>query len=289
MRDFDGALMARRLQSLRRLIFNHVPPVLTDLLGRFNKIIYRGTDYRCPICLSNLKSFLPLPREFRITLEIGGQTFTASDFETLNVENYLCPVCRCSDRDRLFALFLKRISENFQTNRKLIHFAPERALSSFLKRNFKYSYKTADLHRKDVDDRVDISKMDHYESDSVDCFICSHILEHVQAETMALKELYRILKPSGWGILIVPVLPDLAETYEDPSKKTEEERLRHFGQKDHQRVYGKNHYLIKLRSAGFHVSPLGADFFGEDLLKRHGISVRSCLYVVHKTTELMIA
>ena len=277
------------MQKMKQIIFDHVPPVLTDLLGQVNKVLYRGSKYQCPLCLSDLRSFLPLPREFRVTLELQGRRFTASDFETLNIEHYLCPVCRCADRDRLSALFLIRVPRELQKNKTLLHFAPERALSSFLRRNFGYSYRTADLLRKDVDDRVDISRLDTYAASSTDCFICSHVLEHVEDDTRAVRELYRILKPTGWGIILAPIIPDLVRTHEDPSKTTESERLHHFGQKDHLRVYGKTDFINLLKSAGFKVSQLSAEFFGGDTLERHGISKRSCLYVVHKTPELAIA
>ena len=277
------------MKKVRQLIFDHVPPVLTDILGQVNKVLYRGAVYQCPLCLSKLRSFLPLPHEFKITLEIQGRRFTFADFETLNADNYLCPVCRCADRDRLSALFLKRVPHELQKNKTLLHFAPERALSSFLRKTFSFSYRTADLFRKDVDDRVDISRMNTYAASSVDCFICSHVLEHVQDDTRAVRELYRILKPTGWGIVLAPIIRDLARTHEDPSITTESERLRHFGQKDHLRVYGKTDFIDLLKSAGFTVSQLGAEFFGGDTLKRHGISTQSFLYVVHKTPELPIA
>jgi predicted SAM-dependent methyltransferase len=276
------------MRTLRQLVFDHVPPVFADILGQVNKVLYRGAEYQCPLCLSSLKSFLTLSREFKITMEIRGRLFTTSDFETLNVDNYLCPVCRCADRDRLSALFLKRIPQDLQAKKTLLHFAPERALSSFIRRNFRYSYRTADLFRKDVDDRVDIARMNNYEAASIDCFICSHVLEHVLDDTMAIQELYRVLKPAGWGIILAPIIPELVGTYEDASKTTETERLQHFGQKDHLRVYGKTDFVNRLKSSGFQVSQLGAEFFGGDLLERHGISKRSCLYVVHKTPILII-
>jgi predicted SAM-dependent methyltransferase len=277
------------MQKVKQLIFDHVPQVLTDILGLVNKVLYRGSAYQCPLCLSSLRSFLPLPREFRMTLEISGHRFTASHFETLNVDNYLCPVCRCADRDRLSALFLKKIPLERQANKTLLHFAPERALSSFIRRNFQYSYRTADLYRKDVSDRVDIARMDNYATASIDCFICSHVLEHVPDDTMAIQELYRVSKSTGWGIILAPIIPELARTYEDPSKTTESDRLQHFGQKDHLRVYGKSDFIDLLKRTGFTVSQLGAEFFGVDLLERHGIAKGSCLYVVHKTPALVIA
>lgn len=276
------------MRSFRQLAFYHSPQILFDLLGRYNRLRYGGKTYYCPVCSSNLKSFLPLPHEFSVILEIGGLKYDASNFETLNAEQYLCPVCRCSDRDRLCALFLKRIPDASRKNKKLLHFAPERALLLYLKKSGMYDYRTADLYRENVDDNVDITRMDRYEKDSFDCFICSHVLEHVQEDTRALGELFRILNPSGWGILMVPLIPALAATYEDLSVTTSAERLKHFGQEDHLRVYGKAAFIVTLKRAGFNVSQLGVDFFGADILRRHGIAPKSCLYIVHKTKELMI-
>ncbi len=253
-----------------------------DFLGRINKVLYRGTDYECPLCASSLRSFLPLPGQFRIALKIRGRSFTALDFETLNVDNYLCPVCRCSDRDRLVALYLHRLTKGRPAREKLLHFAPERSLSRYLRRIGLYEYRTADLRMKDVDDRVDITRMTSYNDNSLDCFICSHILEHVPDDAQAMRELFRILKPGGWGIVMTPILAGLDGSYEDISKAAPEERLEHFGQKDHVRVYAKGDFIRRLENAGFGVTQVGADFLGADTMRRSGVGEKSCLYVLTK-------
>jgi hypothetical protein len=270
------------MQKVKQFVFDHVPSFFTDILGRVNKVLYRGSTYQCPLCMSNLKSFLPLPREFRITLEIEGRRFTASDFETLNVDNYLCPVCRCSDRDRLIALYLKRLTNEHATRKRLLHFAPERSLSGYLRNIAFYDYRTVDLHMKNVDEKVDITRMVTYHDNSLDCFICSHILEHVPDDAQALRELFRILKPGGWGIVMAPILLGLDRSYEDLSKTTPQERLEHFGQEDHVRVYAKGDFIRRPENAGFSVAQLGVDFFGADSMRRSGINERSCLYVLGK-------
>jgi len=270
------------MKSLRQLLYEYTPQIIRDLIGQFNKIIYKGEIYRCPICLSDLRLFYPLPDYFRINLEINGRIYTAYDFETMNVENYMCPVCRGSDRERLYALYLKMRYEDLKDNKTLVHFAPEKSLSKYLKQKIKRNYRTADLLMKDVDDRLDITNMNIYETDSVNCFICSHVLEHVRDDKKALQELFRILKPPGWGILMVPLIPELDETYEDFSKTTEEERLRHFGQEDHVRVYAKKDFIKKMENAGFIIHQIGRDYFGKDVFNRCGISEKSFLYIVEK-------
>ncbi|MBF0344533.1 MAG: DegT/DnrJ/EryC1/StrS family aminotransferase [Nitrospirae bacterium] len=97
-----------------------------------------------------------------------------------------------------------------------------------------------------------------------------------------MRELYRVLKKGGWGIVQSPVLLDLVDTFEDPSITTDEGRRRHFGQPDHVRVYAKADYIGRLSEAGFSVKCIGVDHLGEDVFKRAAITTKSVLYVVEK-------
>ena len=99
--------------------------------------------------------------------------------------------------------------------------------------------------------KVDITDIP-YEEHFFDVILCSHVLEHVQDDRKAMRELYRVLKPGGWALLQVPLQTGREKTYEDPSIVTPEERLKHFGQKDHVRIYGAD-YKDRLASAGFTV------------------------------------
>jgi SAM-dependent methyltransferase len=80
-------------------------------------------------------------------------------------------------------------------------------------------------------------------------------MEHVEDDLQAMRELYRILKKGGWGVLLSPVDLERATTYEDDSITDPEERTRIFGQYDHRRLYG-NDFADRLREAGFEVEDL---------------------------------
>ena len=67
-----------------------------------------------------------------------------------------------------------------------------------------------------------------------------------------MKELYRVLKPGGWGIFQIPQDLNRADTFEDDSITDKQERTKIFGQYDHVRIYGLD-YFDKLRSIGFKV------------------------------------
>jgi SAM-dependent methyltransferase len=249
-------------------------------VGFANKVLFRGSEHECPVCGSRLRAFLPLPRVFRTELEVAGRKYTFRDYETLAVDEYLCPVCRSADRDRLAALHLRNVFAQGLRGGALLHFAPERGLARFLRRSATQTYRTADLYMPGVDDRVDITMMARYADASIDCFICSHVLEHVFADTQAMRELFRILRPGGWGIVMSPVLRGLERTIEDPSVTDPAERVRRFGQDDHVRVYSKGDFVRRLEGAGFRVEQLGVDAFGQAAFRRAGIDAGSCLYVV---------
>ena len=84
----------------------------------------------------------------------------------------------------------------------------------------------------------------------MDVIICNHLLEHVEDDSRAMSELYRIMRPGGWGIMLVPEDRSRATTFEDDSITDREERTRLFGQYDHRRLYGRD-YDQRLERAGF--------------------------------------
>jgi predicted SAM-dependent methyltransferase len=90
------------------------------------------------------------------------------------------------------------------------------------------------------------------ESRSVDVVIANHLFEHVKDDRLAMRELYRIMRPGGWGIMVVPEDRGRATTFEDDTITVPAERTRIFGQYDHLRVYGRD-YDDRLREAGFEV------------------------------------
>jgi SAM-dependent methyltransferase len=245
--------------------------------------------FYCPVCDHRVNRFEPLAQHFLAEVEKYGFPYTVDEAETCNAAYYACPLCGAADRERLYALYLRDYFRQAQTARplRLVDFAPSAPLSQFIRRALAetarpFSYRTADLLRADVDDRVDITAMDCYEASAFDFFICSHVLEHVPDDGRALAELYRILRPGGRGILVVPIVLTVTEIDEDPSVTDPAERWRRFGQDDHVRLYSKQGFLARVEAAGFVVHQLGREHFGAETFRKHGISEQSVLYVVEK-------
>jgi len=194
---------------------------------------FRGNKFFCNVCTARLKAWV-----------YAGP---------VSHRNYVCPVCHSYGRHRMMVLVLDReFSEyNFLAGKKLLHFAPELGLSSWIRSRYpKILYKTADLSPLGgVDLRLNLEEIS-LPSQSVDFVILSHVLEHVDNDRKALQELNRILHPGGKLFIQVP----LSGSFNTIEGKVDspEERLLRYGKTDHVRLYGSD-LSKRLLDAGFNV------------------------------------
>ncbi|MEM6879542.1 MAG: methyltransferase domain-containing protein, partial [Bacteroidota bacterium] len=86
---------------------------------------------------------------------------------------------------------------------------------------------------------------------SFDLIICYHVLEHIQDDQKAISELYRLLKPNGCALIQTPFLREYGKALELPNVTTAAQRLQHYGQEDHVRIYTVEALNKRLLSAGF--------------------------------------
>jgi SAM-dependent methyltransferase len=244
---------------------------------------YVGREYQCPICGIGLRAFRPMRKSYWGDIKKFEWIYHPSRMETFNAAAAYCPGCNASDRERLTALYLDETFRAFDRQRtySLIEFAPNEALSKMIKRHSIIAYRSADLSRKDVDERIDLTAMENYPDGSVDGILCSHILEHIPDDRAAMREICRVLRPDGFAVILVPLVVGVDETHEDPMIKTEALRWKYFGLGDHVRQYGKRDFLDRLAAAGLRVEQLGIEHFGAQVLRRAGVAANSVLYVAH--------
>jgi len=251
-----------------------------------NPYIHRLGKHFCPVCEHSVLGFAPLSLQFRSNWQEHGFDLDLARFETFNFNHYHCPLCTVSDRDRLYALYLRDLvaRQQMPSHGRFVEFAPIGPLTQrFKKLLHGWDYRTADLMMTGVDDRVDICDMRPvYPDESVDMFLCSHVLEHVPDDSAALSELHRILKPGGTGILMVPIHLDLTVSREGGWEMGAAERWTRFAQDDHVRLHSKRDWQDRIAKAGFSLTCVSASSFGEGLCSQCGVSPNSILYIVGK-------
>lgn len=160
-----------------------------------------------------------------------------------------CAQCGSRERHRLLWLWVIQNGGNRLAGKRILHFAPEKSLRRILDNN--PGYETADLTQKGVTFRVDITRLPMSDS-AYDVVIANHVLEHIDDDRRAMRELVRVLKPGGIALLTVPINPTRAETYEDTTIADPVKRRAHFTEADHRRFYGLD-FADRLREAGFRV------------------------------------
>lgn len=207
----------------------------------------------CPCCKKFSRGFVRLSDEYVLAPANAGLKHPIQMWETLNYKEYWCPKCGASDRDRLMTFFLESC-QDLVCNKHVIEFAPSKPITNCIKSLSPRSYMSVDKYMPNVDIHGDLTNLKELGDSSTDFWICSHVLEHIQEDAKALHELHRILRSSGLGLLLVPISMINKEVTEDDSIVTPAERLRHFGQDDHVRIYNHNGLIQRAQSAGFKVS-----------------------------------
>lgn len=248
------------MKNLFKFFLNKFPrPFLIKISYWVSPIIaflYKGDRYTDPIDGKSYRSFLPYgyenPRE-----------------------NVLAPGTLSLERHRLLWLYLSDI-DFFSSTLKLLHFAPEQA---FYKRFINLQgldYTTTDIESPLATVKADICNLP-FEDNQYDVILCNHVLEHIQDDHKAMQELYRVMKPGGWGVFQIPLDMERSTTFQDDRITGPKERAEIFGQYDHVRVYGMD-YFDKLRSVGFEVEELEFQKkLSPEQIRRYGLNPNELL------------
>lgn len=215
-------------------------------------LAYAGGNYKCNICKSGLKSF--------IALDNG---------------RLLCP--RCGSNQRARRLW-KIVEEEFlDSSENILHFSPSRALYRVLKQQPK-NYVSSDLSDDFISEKsYDITNIDA-KTGSYDLIICYHILEHVENDREAIKEIWRVLEGGGYCLIQTPFKE--GDIYEDKTITMSDERELHFGQSDHVRVYSVEGLKVRLENVGFDVEVRNYSAASDNI---HGFREDETVLICHKS------
>lgn len=248
-------LIALLIRYVPRKYLQRVSGVGLKVLGLF----YWGRAVVCPICEAGYRKFLPYGR-------INPR------------ENALCPNCLSLERHRLIWLYLKEQTDFFKKEKDVLHIAPEACFIDRFEKVHHNRYITADIESPLAKVKMDIHAIPFGEN-HFDAVLCNHVLEHVQDDIQAMREIHRVLRPGGFAILQIPFfnpIPD--KTFEDPSITDKREREKIFGQDDHVRKYGHD-YTQRIAQSGLH--PVEDKFvftLGETLVRKFGLPKGEIIY-----------
>lgn len=263
---FENCLRTLNPNKVKRLI----PTQIYEYFKRNILKLANNTDYYCPICKQNIQ-------------------FEEYDFKNgVPIHEIECYNCRSRVRDRVIYLYLNRINFFNEKKRiKILHFAPEHFFYKLFKNNENIDYNCSDFDPNQIMFKnMDLIKIDitniQYKNNSFDFIFCNHVLEHIPNDIKAMKELYRILKVGGWGIIQVPIDYNRLNTYEDSNLQTFKEREKAFGSGEHVRLYGRD-YVNRLESVGFRVEE--NEFvrsLDDNTIKRYGLLKSELINIVYK-------
>ncbi|GAB2774672.1 class I SAM-dependent methyltransferase [Rhabdobacter roseus] len=254
------------MKSIISLVIRYVPRRYLQLIGhwvaRFLGLFYRGNQVECPVCDHRYRQFLPYGRQGR--------------------DNALCPNCLALERHRLMYLYLKRKTNFFRDDLKVLHVAPEYCFIDRFEAMKNLDYITADIESPLAKVKMDIHEIP-FAANTFDVAFCNHVMEHVDDYVKAMSELHRVLKPGGWAIIQSPQDLGMATTYEDPTITDPREREKHFLQSDHLRLFGRD-YAQELEKGGFVVTEdrFVLDELPAEEVRRYALPTNEIVYFCQK-------
>lgn len=180
----------------------------------------------------------------------------------------MCPVCGSMEWYRLGWWYLSAKHPEFlASGRCVLHVAAEPEIRRRFEGISGLTYAALDLDLRRASLVADLLHLPLIE-ESVDLIYCSHVLEHVDDDRAALREMRRVVRKGGAALLQVPITAD--KTWGDPSVTDPAERTQLFGQHDHVRRYGPD-FIDIVRGCGWHVEQVRALDVPADVVRRHGL------------------
>lgn len=164
---------------------------------------------------------------------------------------WCCPRCLSKNQHRLMWLVYQKL-QNEIIGKKILHCSPNRALKEKFSKDF--DYLSIDFPPREGLSGIAKAGLNQdlrdtcFKNEYFDIIVCSHVLDQIEEDEKAIKEIHRILKPNGIALIVVPIYP------EEKTKKLLEPILNHWWRCGYD-------YFNKLRKAKFSVEVIKYDYF----------------------------
>jgi SAM-dependent methyltransferase len=217
------------------------------------RLLLQVVRYRIPVALSNklLCEKLECPccgwqgRRFLDYIETG-----------YRVPNAACPRCDSHSRHRALYLWLKNEFQIEQKSGRALVFAPEPALAGLWNSARDLRVIKTDLQSsRGVDVLSDLTRLP-FADESVEMIWCHHVLEQVEDDMAAMRELNRVLLKSRGELLV-----SVGQTGRDVTQEFGGANKMFSGNR---RLYG-NDFCERLKAAGFQVTPIAYNLSAQEL------------------------
>ena len=164
----------------------------------------------------------------------------------------ICPRCLTVRRQRRLVRHLRNNMLLSSLSASIIlHIGPSKAVTEWFRKQGLPNIVTIDLRLGIAMLRMDIARL-AFRDDIFDFIVCSHVLEHVPRDLLAMREILRVMKAGGVCMIQVPIQPGLLETVEYNTPNPEDF--------DHLRAYGKD-FASRLNSVGFEITYIEDELF----------------------------
>jgi hypothetical protein len=197
-------------------------------------------------------------------------------------EEAVCPVCGSKAPHRLAYLYFQANPSLFRVGGVLLHIAPEQELGLRLRQ---WAQRRAMEYRSGSisgtgQQHLDLRRLPSADG-SIDLIYCCHVLNAMQEDREAMREVFRVLHLEGTAVLQVPAFHTGQTTLETSSR---EDRLRVFSDEGIYRCYTDADYIARLSEAGFFVSRFTARQCGPEQVRRSSLK-SEVLHVCRKQLE----
>lgn len=189
--------------------------------------------------------------------------------------NAVCPHCFAKERHRSLILYLE---ENNVTRMGLrcLDIGPVKSFRNYIEGKGCF-YLSVDICSSFAMSAMDVTCLG-IKNNKFDLIFCYHVLEHVENDIMALRELCRVLKPEGKCFIQVPLNRRVLETVEYGEPDAED--------CEHVRCYGRD-ITARIADGGFKVKEVKVTFNDKNKLRKFALDeTKEPLFICQKNSHM---